>query len=219
MSASVSPERARIIPLCRKSYALFAKPIRESLDNSRGPQQRAHGNNCKANGSTLLFADCLPPVHKHLSLILCLKSRWLWPCQAGTDWLAVIAPQTSSLKAFANETFVADPGGGLRAAAFAPFVQRLAPHIGQEAPNITSALNFVAAGLGISFVPASLHHLRIDGVTLLPAQGWCATDRSPEPCLAPGRSLSRRGHFLSLVKVGGKKLTQLKTPTMSPKPI
>jgi DNA-binding transcriptional LysR family regulator len=112
------------------------------------------------------------------------------------------------LKAFANETFVADPGGGLRGAAFAAFrAAGFTPHTGQEAPNTTSALNFVAAGLGISFVPASLHRLRIDGVT------YCRL-KDGARLTAPLNLVSRRGdpsaavgHFLSLVKKAAKRFT------------
>jgi DNA-binding transcriptional LysR family regulator len=38
------------------------------------------------------------------------------------------------------------------------------PHIGQEAPLIVSTLNLVAAGLGVSIVPASLRRQQMDGV-------------------------------------------------------
>lgn len=37
--------------------------------------------------------------------------------------------------------------------------------IGQEAPRIVSTLNLVAAGLGLSIVPASLQRMHMDGVT------------------------------------------------------
>ena len=39
------------------------------------------------------------------------------------------------------------------------------PHVGQEAPRIVSTLNLVAAGLGITIVPASLSRLPLEGVT------------------------------------------------------
>ncbi|MET0498134.1 MAG: LysR family transcriptional regulator [Steroidobacteraceae bacterium] len=72
------------------------------------------------------------------------------------------------LAALANETFILykRPGGpGLydtiitacRGAGFSP-------RIGQEAPRIISTLNLVAAGLGVSIVPASLRRLQMDGV-------------------------------------------------------
>ena len=38
------------------------------------------------------------------------------------------------------------------------------PRVGQEAPRIISTLNLVAAGLGVSIVPASLRRLQMDGV-------------------------------------------------------
>lgn len=39
-----------------------------------------------------------------------------------------------------------------------------APQVGQEAPRIVSTLNLVAAGLGITLVPASLSRLPLEGV-------------------------------------------------------
>ena len=38
------------------------------------------------------------------------------------------------------------------------------PNVGQEAPLIVSTLNLVAAGLGVSIVPASLYRQHLDGV-------------------------------------------------------
>ena len=38
------------------------------------------------------------------------------------------------------------------------------PQVGQEAPRILSTLSLVAAGIGVSIVPASLRRLQIDGV-------------------------------------------------------
>src|SRR5688572_15538304 len=72
------------------------------------------------------------------------------------------------LAALAKETFILykRPGGpGLydtiitacRGAGFSP-------RVGQEAPRIISTLNLVAAGLGVSIVPASLRRLQMDGV-------------------------------------------------------
>lgn len=77
-------------------------------------------------------------------------------------------PAPLMLSALANETFILykRPGGpGLydtiitacRGAGFSPLV-------GQEAPRIISTLNLVAAGLGVSIVPASLRRLQMDGV-------------------------------------------------------
>jgi DNA-binding transcriptional LysR family regulator len=45
------------------------------------------------------------------------------------------------------------------------------PHVGQEAPRIVSTLNLVAAGLGITIVPASLGRLPLEGVVYRPLRG------------------------------------------------
>ena len=39
------------------------------------------------------------------------------------------------------------------------------PRLGQEAPRVTSALNLVAAGLGVCIVPASMQRMGMDGIT------------------------------------------------------
>ena len=75
---------------------------------------------------------------------------------------------TLPLGALAKETFVLykRPGGPglydtiITACRGAGFV----PRVGQEAPRIVSTLNLVAAGLGVSIVPASLRRLQMDGV-------------------------------------------------------
>jgi len=46
--------------------------------------------------------------------------------------------------------------------------QGLSPRIGQQAPQLSSAVNLVAAGMGVAIVPASLRHLRPDGVVYRP---------------------------------------------------
>jgi DNA-binding transcriptional LysR family regulator len=109
------------------------------------------------------------------------------------------------LKALANEVFIAGPGAGPRAAAFAAVeAAGFALHTGQKAPTTVSALNLVAAGLGMSIVPASLQRLRIDGVAYRRLKG------SPQ-LTTPLNIVSRRGdpsavvrHFLSLVKKAAK---------------
>jgi DNA-binding transcriptional LysR family regulator len=45
------------------------------------------------------------------------------------------------------------------------------PRLGQEAPQLNSTLNLVAAGLGVSIVPESLRHLRINEITYLRLTG------------------------------------------------
>ncbi len=80
------------------------------------------------------------------------------------------------------------------------------PRVGQEAPRILSTLNLVAAGLGITLVPASLRRLHIDGVAYRRL-----TDR---PKLKAALNLAyRRGEasaavrgFINLVQLAAKQL-------------
>ena len=72
------------------------------------------------------------------------------------------------LAALAGETFILyrrPVGPGLYDAIIAScHGAGFSPRVGQEAPRILSTLSLVAAGLGVSLVPASLQHLRMDGV-------------------------------------------------------
>jgi DNA-binding transcriptional LysR family regulator len=94
------------------------------------------------------------------------------------------------LAALAGETFILyrrREGPGLYDAIIAAcHAAGFSPRIGQEAPRIVSTLNLVAAGLGISIVPASLRHMRLDGVLYRPFAG----EIQPK---APLRLVSRRG--------------------------
>src|SRR5216683_7265240 len=73
-----------------------------------------------------------------------------------------------SLKDLAGETFIVyarQQGPGLYDATTAACLRAgFSPRLGQEAPRITSALSLVAAGLGISAVPASMQRMIMDGV-------------------------------------------------------
>lgn len=72
------------------------------------------------------------------------------------------------LSELAKETFVLykRPGGpGLYDTIIAACKSAgFSPTVGQEAPRIISTLNLVAAGIGVSIVPASLQRLQMDGI-------------------------------------------------------
>jgi DNA-binding transcriptional LysR family regulator len=76
--------------------------------------------------------------------------------------------------------------------------------VGQEAPRITSTLSLVAAGLGISLVPASLQRIHMDGVAYRHLKG-AAIPKAPL-LLASRRSdpSAVLRHFLNLVKRAAK---------------
>jgi DNA-binding transcriptional LysR family regulator len=115
-----------------------------------------------------------------------------------------------ALKSLGNETFITyarRDGLGLHEAAFSAYqAAGFTPRIGQEGPRITSMLNLVAVGLGISFVPASLQRMHMDGVAYRPIN-------SRPQLTAPLSIASRRSapsaavrHFLNLVKKAAKSL-------------
>jgi DNA-binding transcriptional LysR family regulator len=72
------------------------------------------------------------------------------------------------LKGLSDETFVMNSrhaGVAIRDVVFtACQAAGFSPQVGQEAPHVISTLALVAAGIGISVVPASLQHLHIRGV-------------------------------------------------------
>ena len=88
---------------------------------------------------------------------------------------ALATRQRVTLGDLARETFILYPRrngralyddivGACQAAGFSP-------RVGQEAPQMGSTVTLVAAGLGISIVPASMMHLAAPGVTYRPIDG------------------------------------------------
>ncbi len=103
-----------------------------------------------------------------------------------------------TLKDLAEETFILyrrPDGRGLydviiTACAEAGF----SPHVGQEAPRIVSTLNLVAAGLGITIVPASLSRLPLEGVSYRTLKG--------RPAIKVPLNLACRGDERSAATLG-----------------
>jgi DNA-binding transcriptional LysR family regulator len=73
------------------------------------------------------------------------------------------------LRALAGETFIAyarEAGPALYEAMAAACLRAgFSPRLGQEAPRITTALSLVAAGFGVTLVPASMRRMALEGVT------------------------------------------------------
>jgi DNA-binding transcriptional LysR family regulator len=85
------------------------------------------------------------------------------------------AANAVALEDLAEETFVAYPraeGAGLYDAIIAAcHGAGFSPSIGHETPQMIATLSLVAAGLGVSIVPASLTRMRLDGVEYRPLAG------------------------------------------------
>jgi DNA-binding transcriptional LysR family regulator len=67
------------------------------------------------------------------------------------------------------------------------------PTLGQEAPRVTSALNLVAAGLGVCVVPASVKRMAMEGIDYRPLKGAGRLK-------APINIVSRRGDPAAVVR-------------------
>ena len=114
------------------------------------------------------------------------------------------------LKALAEQTFIVyrrGSGPGLYDAIIAACqAAGFSPRIGQEAPRVVSTLNFVAAGLGVSIVPASLARMRMDGVIYrrirAGAKPWAALNLASRQGDASAALL----RFLELAKHTARKL-------------
>jgi DNA-binding transcriptional LysR family regulator len=79
------------------------------------------------------------------------------------------------ISALAEETFILYPravGPGLYDRIISACQKAgFSPRIGQEAPQLSSAVNLVAAGLGVAVVPASMNHVHADSVSYHPIAG------------------------------------------------
>jgi DNA-binding transcriptional LysR family regulator len=102
-----------------------------------------------------------------------------------------------NLQRLSGETFIVyrrHTGPGLYDAIIAAcHAAGFSPLVGQEAPRIVATLNLVAAGLGLSIVPASLQRMQMDGVTYRRLTGVI----QPK---APLHLASRRGDTSSVVR-------------------
>lgn len=102
-----------------------------------------------------------------------------------------------ALGALSEETFVfyrRPTGPGLYdAIVSACLAAGFSPTVGQEAPRMTSTLSLVAAGLGVSIVPASMQRMNVEGVAF-------AQLREDTRLAAPLLLATRRGDRSSLVE-------------------
>jgi len=123
----------------------------------------------------------------HEPLVVALPSR---------HPLARPANRSIPVKLLATETFIVygrKDGFGLYASTIvACRAAGFSPKFGQESPRLASALNLVAAGLGLFFVPSSIQRINMHGVTYKPLTG-------PNPPKATLSLVSRRNDSSAVV--------------------
>jgi hypothetical protein len=82
------------------------------------------------------------------------------------------------------------------------------PHVSQEAPRIVSTLNLVAAGLGITIVPASLSRLPLEGCNLSPPHRAACAQGAAQPGPAAATSIRLRRWASSIWSVASHETDQ-----------
>jgi len=113
-----------------------------------------------------------------------------------------------TLKDLARETFIVyarQQGPAIYEATMAACLKAgFQPRLGQEAPRVISALSLVAAGLGISLVPASMQRMAMDGIA------YCRLKGAAQPKVVLNLAARRNDpspvvrHFLTLVRRAAK---------------
>jgi DNA-binding transcriptional LysR family regulator len=196
-SAPFHPFVPRVIRAFREMYPLVSLVLEES-----GSSELVQGLHNEAIDAAFIrspVADVVGLVVKPL-----LEEDMLVALPAGHALARDAADRALPLSALANEIFILykRPGGpGLydtiitacRGAGFSP-------RVGQEAPRIISTLNLVAAGLGVSVVPASLRRLQMDGVVYRKLSGSAELKAPLILACRPGENSAAVQRFLDLVQ-------------------
>jgi len=117
--------------------------------------------------------------------------------------------QSVTMKQLAGEAFIlyGMPGSGtydttIAACSAAGFM----PHIGQQAPRVTSGLGLVAVGLGIALVPESIQRTRMDGVAYRRIKGAVLPTARLSLASRRGERSAVVRNFLGLVRSAAKSM-------------
>ena len=199
-SAPFHPFVPRVIRAFREMFPLVSLALEES--GSSELVQGLHNEEIDAAFIRSPVADVIGLVVTPLleeEMLVALPAAHTFAVENGSD-----ASAAMPLAALANETFILykRPGGpGLydtiitacRGAGFSP-------KVGQEAPRIISTLNLVAAGLGVSIVPASLRRLQMDGVIYRRLSGSAELKAPLLLACRPGENSAAVQRFIDLVR-------------------
>jgi DNA-binding transcriptional LysR family regulator len=157
----------RAIRAFREACPLVSLTVEESLSNESA--ERLQGEKMDA-----AFVRTSLPGATGLSVISLLNEPMVVALPRRHALAGGKAAEPLAMKRLADETFIlyGPPGTGMydatiaacQAAGFNPRVGNLGAST-QQAPRIGSTLSLVAAGLGITFVPASLQRMNLDGIT------------------------------------------------------
>jgi DNA-binding transcriptional LysR family regulator len=187
-SASFHPFLPRAIRTFREAHPLVALALEESGTTELVDALRAQSLDVAFVRSPVGESDDLfiRPLLEE-AMVAALPSGH--PLSAGRDPLP--------LAALAGETFILyrrPVGPGLHDAIIAACDRAgFSPTIGQEAPRMLSTLSLVAAGLGVTVVPASMSRLEAEGVVYRPLD-------ASAPLTAPLNLAYRRNEISAAVR-------------------
>ena len=160
-SASFHPFVPRVIRAFREAHPLVALSLEES-----GTAELVEALRAERIDAAFVRSPIGPAVE--LTVHSVLEEEMVAALPAGHRLAGGAAAIRMPLADLAVETFILyrrPLGPGLYDAIIAA-CQRAgySPQIGQEAPRMLSTLSLVAAGLGVTLIPASMQRLRVNGV-------------------------------------------------------
>ena len=160
-SASFHPLVPRAIRAFREAHPLVALSLEEA-----GTAELVEGLSAERIDAAFVRSPIGPAAE--LTVHSVLEEEMVAALPAGHRLAGNAAASRMPLADLAAETFILyrrPLGPGLYDAIIAA-CQRAgySPQIGQEAPRMLSTLSLVAAGLGVTLIPASMQRLRVDGL-------------------------------------------------------
>ena len=160
-SASFHPLVPRAIRAFREAHPLVALSLEEA-----GTAELVEGLSAERIDAAFVRSPIGPAAE--LTVHSVLEEEMVAALPAGHRLAGNAATSRMPLADLAAETFILyrrPLGPGLYDAIIAA-CQRAgySPQIGQEAPRMLSTLSLVAAGLGVTLIPASMQRLRVNGV-------------------------------------------------------
>jgi DNA-binding transcriptional LysR family regulator len=198
-TAPFHPFVPRVIRAFRESFPGVSLTLQECLSGELVERLRGERMDVAFLRTSVGDTERLAAIHLlEEPMVAASPSRQARVTGNGRDHTAV------SLKDLAGETFIVfgRPHGtamydatiaACRAAGFRP-------QVGQEADRVASALNLVAAGLGICLVPASLQRMHLDGIVYRRLSGPSQPKVPLNLALRRGETSPVVRQFVNLVK-------------------
>jgi DNA-binding transcriptional LysR family regulator len=196
-SASFHPLVPRVIRAFREAHPLVALSLEEG-----GTAELVEGLSAERIDAAFVRSPIGPA--SELIVHSVLEEEMVAALPAGHRLAASAAASRMPLAELAGETFILyrrPLGPGLYDAIIAA-CQRAgySPQIGQEAPRMLSTLSLVAAGLGVTLIPASMQRLRVNGVAYRRLDSGAGLVAPLNLACRRGESAAAARRFVALVR-------------------